>query len=205
MHAQDLCPRPLSFHGRDMEQERSIEAGEFTCLLQDWRQGDARAQEQLFNLIYHELKGIAVRRLSKSAALSLNSTELVNESLLRLLERVPDAKSREHFFKIAATAIRCTLIDLSRRQYAEKRGSGVTPVTLSFADHQPVSDAQWLDVEMAFIGLDRQDPRKCRIAELSLLVGLSQEEIAAALAISLSTVERDLRFAKAWLRERLSP
>ncbi len=188
-----------------MELERSIDAGEFTCLLQDWRKGDARAQDQLFNLIYHELKGIAIQRLSRSGAMALDSTELVNESLLRLLERVPDAKSREHFFKIAATAIRCTLIDLCRRQHAGKRGSGMSPVTLSLADHHAVSGSQWLEVEMAFVELDQQDPRKCRIAELALLVGLSQQEIADTLAISLSTVERDLRFVKAWLRERMSP
>jgi RNA polymerase sigma factor (TIGR02999 family) len=188
-----------------MEQEGSIDTGRFTCLLRDWRQGDAQAQEQLFNLIYHELKGIAVRRLSRPGAIALNSTELVNESLLRLLEHVPDATSREHFFKIAAAAIRCTLIDLARRQYAEKRGAGASALTLSLADRQPMPHAQWLDVELAFTELEQQDPRKCRIAELALLVGLSQQEIAQTLAISLSTVERDLRFAKAWLREQLSP
>jgi RNA polymerase sigma factor (TIGR02999 family) len=187
-----------------MGPERSVDAGDFTCLLQHWRQGDARAQEQLFNLIYHELKGIAVRRLSRSGASALDSTELVNESLLRLLEHVPDATSREHFFKIAATAIRCTLIDLGRRQHAEKRGSGAIAVTLSLADHLSASNTPWLDVEMAFVELEQQDPRKCRIAELALLVGLNQQEIADTLAISLATVERDLRFAKAWLRERLS-
>lgn len=179
--------------------------GEVTCLISSWRKGDDQAQDQLFNLIYHELKAIAMRRLARSGVISLNSTELVNESLLRLLERVPDARNREHLFKIAAAAIRCTLIDLARRHNAEKRGGGACEVTLSLADQHPVPSTQWAEVEAALVELDERDPRKCRIAELALLVGLSQQEIAQTMGISLSTVERELRFSKAWLREQLSP
>jgi RNA polymerase sigma factor (TIGR02999 family) len=178
--------------------------GEITLLLHDWRAGDDDASKRLFTLVYRELKGIAMRRLARAGTRGLDATELVNETLLRLLGNAPDANSREHFFKIAATAIRCTLIDLIRHRQAEKRGGGASPLSLTLADRQAVTGRQWLDVEAALADLERHDPRKCRIVELAFLVGLNQREIADALAISLSTVERELRFAKAWLRERLS-
>lgn len=188
-----------------MTQHSPADAGDITELLSDWRNGDAQAPDRLFTLVYHELKRIALRRIAGTEARLLDPTELVNEASLRMLGQGIDARSREHFFKVAATAIRCTLIDVMRYQYAEKRGSGEHPVTLRLAaDAEAVTGGHWLDVEAAFAELERNDPRKCRIVELALLVGLSQPEIAAALDLSLSTVERDLRFAKAWLRERLT-
>lgn len=179
-------------------------AGEITRLLGDWRAGKAAASDRLFDLVYRELKGIAFNRIASAGVSALDSTELVNETLLRLLGNVPDARNREHFFKIAATAIRCTLIDVIRHRQADKRGAGMTPVTLSLADDCAVDGGQWLEVEDALRGLERNDPRKCRMIELAFLIGLSQQEIADVLGLSLSTVERDLRFAKAWLRECLS-
>lgn len=188
-----------------MTQHSPADAGDITELLSDWRNGDAQAPDRLFTLVYHELKRIALRRIAGADARLLDPTELVHEASLRMLGQGVDARSREHFFKVAATAIRCTLIDVMRYQYAEKRGAGEHPVTLRLAaDAEAVTGGHWLDVEAAFTELERNDPRKCRIVELALLVGLSQPEIAAALDLSLSTVERDLRFAKAWLRERLT-
>lgn len=186
-----------------MAPQISTDQGEITRLLHDWRAGDADAPDQLFDLVYRELKGIAARRISGAGMVRLDSTEIVNEALLRLLGNVPSANDRAHFFKIAATAIRYTLIDLARRQQAEKRGAGIVPLTLSLAQEPAMGNAQWQDVEEALSELERQYPRKCRVVELRFLVGLNQQEIAQALEVSLTTVERDLRFAKAWLREYL--
>ena len=186
-----------------MERTPAPPPGDITRLLHEWRDGDGAAPEQLFELVYRELKAIAARRIAGSGLQRVDSTEIVNEAMLRLLGNVPSLNDRSHFFKVAATAIRYTLVDLARRQHADKRGAGVEPLTLSMADQAGTGDADWLDVERALEALERQDARKCRIVELAFLVGLNQQEIAQALGLSLSTVERDLRFARAWLRDRL--
>lgn len=180
--------------------------GEVTRLLIAWRAGDARAPDSLFNLVYQELKGVAARRLARLGAHVLDPTELVNEALLRLLGHASDAQNRQHFFKVAAAAIRCTLVDIVRRQQADKRGAGAVEVTLSHAGQAPTAAGdQWLEAEAALAALEQFDPRKCRVAELAFLVGLNRNEIAEVLAVSPTTVKRDLQFARAWLQERLAP
>jgi len=182
--------------------------GEVTRLLGAWRAGDTKAPDALLNLVYVELKGIAARRLARLGMPILDPTELVNEALLRLLDSPLDAQNRQHFFSIAATAIRYALVDTVRHQHAEKRGGGAIAITLSsaLAQMQQTSAAgeQWMEMEDALRALEQHDPRKCRVVEMAFLVGLSQQEIAETLDISLTTVERDLRFAKAWLRDHLS-
>lgn len=183
----------------------AVPPGDITLLLHAWRRGDAQASDRLFGLVYQELKWIAARRVRMAGMSHVDSTEIVHEAMLRLLGNVPAAEDRQHFFRIAAAAIRYALIDLARRHMAEKRGGGVEPVTLSMADTQQMDSDRWLEVEDALKALDTLDGRKCRVVELALLVGLGQQEIAEALGLSLSTVERDLRFAKAWLRDQLAP
>lgn len=187
-----------------MEVGESEIAGDVTRLLGAWREGDDSAPDALLNLVYRELKGIAGRRLARLGVPVLDPTELVNEAMLRLLGNTLDAQNRQHFFSIAATAIRFVLVDTIRRQQADKRGGGVIDVTLSGADQVSAAGDQWLEVEEALRVLETQDPRKARIVELTFLMGLNQQEIADSLGISLTTVERDLRFAKAWLREHLT-
>jgi len=192
-----------------MEPTQLEDTGDVTRLLAAWRAGDSTAPDALLNLVYRQLRNIAAGRLSRLSAPVLDPTELVNEAMLRLLGNGRlDAQNRQHFFSIAATAIRYVLVDTIRRQHADKRGNGVVDVTLSGAESgaEPISAAgdRWLDVEEALRALEQQDPRKCRIVELTFLVGLNQQEAADVLGVSLTTVERDLRFAKAWLREHLS-
>jgi RNA polymerase sigma factor (TIGR02999 family) len=189
-----------------MESALSPAAGDVTRLLGAWRAGDAAAPDALLELVYQELKGIAARRLARLGVPVLDPTELVNEAMLRLLGTgTPlDAHNRQHFFSIAATAIRYALVDTVRRQHADKRGGGEVAITLSGAEQVSAAGDRWLEVEEALRALEAQDARKCRIVELAFLVGLSQQDIAETLEISLTTVERDLRFAKAWLREHLS-
>lgn len=179
--------------------------GEVTRLLRACRAGDRGALDSLFDLVYQELKAIAAHRLARLHVHGIDPTELVNEAVLRLLVHTLDANDRQHFFKIAATAIRYTLIDIARRQHSEKHGGNAFMVTLSKAERASAANAQWLEVESALDELERLDPRKCRVVELAYLVGLNRQEIADTLAISLTTVERELRFAKVWLHRHLSP
>ncbi|MGH8172779.1 MAG: ECF-type sigma factor [Rhodanobacteraceae bacterium] len=184
-----------------MSEER---ASDVTQLLVAWREGDASAPGALAALVYDELHGMASRRLAGPSPRPLQTTELVHEAFARLLERPLAATDRIHFFRTAALALRQALVDAIRRDQAEKRGGGLIRVTLGAAGDIAVAGPEtWLGVEAALQELEREDPRKCRVVELTLLMGLPQEEVAAALEISVPTVERDLRFARAWLRDRL--
>ncbi len=187
-----------------MAQAQADVVGEVTRLLRACRAGDRDAPDALYDLVYLELKAIAARRLAGLGVRGIDPTELVNESVLRLLANTLEAENRRQFFMIAATAIRCTLIDLVRHQQADKRGGCAIAVTLSHAEQAPTPGEEWLDVEAALDELGRHYPRKCRVLELAFLVGLNHQQIADTLGLSLTTVERELRFARAWLRDRLS-
>lgn len=191
--------------GRAMDQR---DTGEITALLVRWKAGDAGARDALAAAIYSQLKRIAANRLREQARPVVDPTELVHEALLKLIQSPVDAEDRRQLFKIAAAALRHTLIDLVRRRDADKRGGGeitsLDALQITVGAVAGVGADHWLDVERALTELEALDPRKCRIAELALIVGLEQTEIAATLGLSLSTVERDLRFSRAWLKTRLS-
>lgn len=179
-------------------------ASSVTELLAAWRAGDAAAPDALATLVYNELRAMAARRLAGSAQRPLQTTELVHETFARLLAQPLSAVDRSHFFRTAALALRQALVDAIRRDGAGKRGGGALHVTLDQAADVAMSEAMpWLDVEAALQALEREDARKCRVVELALLLGLEQTEIAHILDVSVPTVERDLRFARAWLRDRL--
>jgi RNA polymerase sigma factor (TIGR02999 family) len=178
---------------------------EITRLLAAWRGGDVAASESLAVLVYNELRAMAARRLSMGQPRPLQTTELVHETFARLLEHPLAAADRIHFFRTAALAMRQALVDAIRRSMAEKRGGDALVVSLSAASDVAVAGPEaWLGVETALAALEREDPRKCRVVEMSFLLGLSNEETATALGVSIPTVERDLRFARAWLKERLA-
>lgn len=206
-HASTVDPGPDTHHDTGPAMERR-DAGDITALLVRWKAGDAGARDALAAAIYSQLKRIAANRLREQARPIVDPTELVHEALLKLIQSPVDAEDRRQLFKIAAAALRHTLIDLVRRRDADKRGGGevtsLDALQITVAGVAGASADHWLDVERALTELEALDPRKCRIAELALIVGLEQTEIAATLGLSLSTVERDLRFARAWLKSRLS-
>jgi len=180
-------------------------AHDVTRLLDAWRAGDAQAPHALAALVYADLRAMAARRLAGNARLPLETTELVHETFARLLERPLKAVDRQHFFRTVALALRQVLTDAIRRDRAEKRGGGALTVNLSAAGDIAVAGPDaWLGLDAALAELEALDERKCRVVEMSTLLGLEQKEIAAALEVSVPTVERDLRFARAWLRERMS-
>lgn len=181
-------------------------AASVTQLLAAWRAGDAAAPDALATLVYGELRAMAARRLAGSPQRPLQTTELVHETFARLLAQPLAAADRSHFFRTAALALRQALVDAIRRDGADKRGGGAIHVSLDQAAAVPAADAgAWLAVEEAMQALEREDARKCRVIELALLLGLEHAEIARILDVSVPTVERDLRFARAWLRDRLEP
>jgi RNA polymerase sigma-70 factor (ECF subfamily) len=178
-----------------------------TGLLLSWRQGDAAALDRLTPLVYDELRRVARRHLRREApGHSLQATALVHEVYLRLVDvdRMT-LKNRTHFFAVAARLMRQILVDHARRKRADKRGGGVTMMSLD--DVSPVAQGSGVDVlalDEALDALSSFDARQCRVVELRFFAGLSVDEAAEALDVSTATVEREWAMAKAWLHRRLS-
>lgn len=177
-----------------------------TGLLIKWGQGDKAALDALIPLVYRELRGVAGARLrGERAGCSLQTTALVHETYLRLvdLHRLT-IENRTHFFAIAARLMRQILVDQARRSQAEKRGGGLTMVTIEAAS--PASAPNIVDVlvlDQALEELASMDERLCRVVELKFFGGLTIDETAEALDVSSATVERDWAAARAWLYERM--
>jgi RNA polymerase sigma factor (TIGR02999 family) len=182
---------------------------EVTSLLVEWRLGDQAALDRLIPIVYQELRRVANARLrSESAQHTLQTTALVHEAYLRLvgLDRMT-LENRTHFFAMAARLMRQILVDHARRKHAEKRGGGVTVLTLDDTEADAGHSENIVDVlalDEALAGLAALDERLGRVVELRYFAGLSIAETSAALAGSSATVERDWTVAKAWLLQRLS-
>jgi RNA polymerase sigma factor (TIGR02999 family) len=176
-----------------------------TELLARWRSGDQKALEQLVPMVYTELKELARRHLRKERpGHSLQSTGLVHEAYLRLLEQKPfDTQNRAHFLMVAARLMRQILVDHARSHGAAKRGADrrvyLDPSFL--LPHERSLDVVALDD--ALNDLSRRDEQQGRIVELRFFGGLGYEEVAEVLNISCSTVRRDWSVAKAWLAREL--
>jgi RNA polymerase sigma-70 factor (ECF subfamily) len=177
-----------------------------TRLLLDWKSGDASAGERLTPIIYHELHKLAEHYLrDERSALTLQPTALVNELYVRLVSQdLPDWESRSHFFGVAAHRMRQILVDHARAQRAAKRGGGAERVTLDeMLCFAPERSADILALDDALSALAEQDDRKARVIELRFFGGLTAEDTARALGVSVGTVGRDQRLAEAWLRRRM--
>ncbi|MHC4216835.1 MAG: sigma-70 family RNA polymerase sigma factor [Planctomycetota bacterium] len=178
-----------------------------TRIVTELTQGDASAAEKLMPLVYDELRGLANRYFRREApGNTLQPTTVVNEAFLRLVDQSSAAwNNRAHFVGVAARAMRQVLVDHARRRGAEKRGGGWARVTLSEAGSAPeLGRVDVLALEEALDGLAALDERKARVVELRFLGGLSNEEVAHVLGVSVTTVEGDWRVARAWLRRELS-
>lgn len=179
-----------------------------TGLLQLWSEGDERAFDRLIPLVYGELHRMAYRYLARERGdLSLQATGLVNEVCLRLLGWDPVRwQNRGHFFGVSAQMMRRVLVDIARRRRAERRGSaGVVhlPVEdVDVPDDPPDADLEAID--RALEDLAARDARKAKVVELKFFGGLSMEEIAQTLGVSLRTVHNDWAFARAWLYRSLT-
>lgn len=176
--------------------------GELTDWLNQARHGDQAAAERAFSAVYGELKRIASRSLGQQGAATLSATALVNEAFLKLLpEQTGRLQDRQHFFRLAARAMRQVIIDEARRRAADKRGGDVIRTDLSGAVGLPsetrVSDL--LAIDQALNRLEARDEQMARIVEAYFFAGLSFEEIAADLGISDRSVRREWETARAFL------
>lgn len=179
---------------------------ELTQLLQAHRGGDADAFERLIEIVYPQLYRSAKRQLARqSSETSLDATSLVNETYIRLVQETGvDWKDRSHFHAISALTMRRILVDQARRRMAEKRGSGQRPVTLDAQHLSMASNAELiLAVDEALRDLEAFNQRLARVVECRYFAGLTGEEAAAALDVSMRTVERDWLRARAWLADKL--
>ena len=178
--------------------------GEITRLLDRLRQGDAGAGERLHRLLYAELKRMARRQLARSGPITLDPTALVHEAWLRSRDQATPV-NRLQFFAHASVVMRSVVVDHLRARAAAKRGAGADPVTLSTTLADGLAAAPDLQaLEAALLALQRADERAHRVVELRWFGGLAAEDIAELLAVSVPTIKRDWRRARAFLFQQLT-
>ena len=181
--------------------------GDITQYLKDYQTGKRADLDEIFPLVYGELRRIAAARLSgERREHTLQPTALVHEAYLRLVnQHSADYNNRAHFFGLAAEMMRRILVNHHEARNAGKRGAGEMKLVLDEA----VTFAQDSEIDLtaldeALTDLAEFAPRQAKVIELRFFGGLSIEEAAAALSVSAQTVKRDWRVARAWLHNRLS-
>jgi RNA polymerase sigma factor (TIGR02999 family) len=179
---------------------------DITAALQQWADGDPEALDRLTPVIYPELQLLArsfLRRLARRDA--LQTTEVVNELFVRLLSaRPPQLQSRRHFYALSARIIRMALVDNYRREKADRRGGQQARVPI----HEELA---WVEADgpgiLAFdrwmIELERLDPELAELANLRFILGCTANEAAEVTRLSKATVDRKVKLARAWLRQRM--
>ena len=182
-------------------------SGEITRCLLDHARGDADAGEELIRLVYADLRRIARRqRWRRGSGLSLNTTGLVHEAYLKLVDRTRTSwNDRTHFFAVAARAMRQILVDQARHKLRAKRGGGSPHLPLDeqrIAVDDPIEDL--LAINEALEKLEIVDSRLGKVVECRFFAGLTDKETAEVLGVSVRTVERDWVRARGWLRETMS-
>ena len=186
---------------------KTLAVDNLTGLLVEWRDGDKAALDRLMPLVYDELRRIAHRYVRHERdGHTLQTSALVNEAYLRFAgQRNVDWQNRAHFFAVTAQVMRHILIDHARRRRYAKHGGEVRQVSIEDAAEMSWQRAgELIALEEALDELARFDRRKSQVVELRYFGGLSLEETAEVLEISLMTVRRDWRAAKAWLYRRMT-
>ena len=186
---------------------KSLDASQITGWLADWRAGDEEARDRLFALVHPQLRTLATRLLQRERRdHTLEPNAVVNELYLRLIGGQPVSyQDRVHFFAIAAQTMRRILIDYARARVAEKRGGQQQRLGLSAVDGMAsaASSEQLLDLDTLLSALATTDPRAARVVELRFFGGLREEDVAEVLQVSVITVKRDWKAARAWLAAHL--
>ena len=181
--------------------------GDVTSLLAAWSKGDQSALNKVMPLVYAELHRIARRAWSQQQNNNtLQPTALINEAYLRLANAEKASfQDRCHFFAVASTAMRQILVNHAKGRLSDKRGGGRANVSLD--DVQPAvhqEAAEIVALHEALDALHAVDPRKSRVVEMRYFGGLSIEETAEALGVSIGTVNRDWRLARSWLIRQMN-
>jgi len=196
--------------------QQEEQAGEVTRLLRAWASGDSRALDSLWPLVYDDLKRLARRQLAQERGdHTLQRTALVNEAFLRLAgQKAIDWLNREQFLSLAAKIMRHVLVDYARQRNAQRRGDGAKKLSLSdtkaaleveeaLAATFDESDVDVVAIDEALRKLEQIDAPQSRIVELRYFGGLTLEETASVVGISVATVKREWTMARAWLRREL--
>jgi RNA polymerase sigma factor (TIGR02999 family) len=182
-----------------------------TQLLIGWNRGDAAARDELMTLVHHELRRVARAYLHRERPdHTLQPTALVHEAYLRLIDQSQvNWQNRSHFFGIAARLMRQILVNHAEAHNAAKRGGSQNRLTLSAAERgidaagKEDEVVDLVDLHEALKSLEQLDSEQSRIVELRFFAGLTFEEIAEVLDISVSAVKREWTTARAWLRHEL--
>lgn len=179
---------------------------EITHLLTRAGGGDPCAAADLIPLVYDELRRLARARLAREpAGQTLQPTALVNEAFLRLVgTHDPGWNSRGHFFAAAALAMRRILVEQARRKARIRHGGEHKRVDLNDVDLGIEAPEDVIGIDEALARLEAADPRKGQIVNLRYFAGLTEQEVADTLGVSLSTVEREWRYCRRWLYTQLA-
>lgn len=181
---------------------------DFTTLLLAWREGDAQAADQIFELVYAELRQRANSYLARENGYqTLSATALVNETFVRLIDGAQvEWQCRAHFFVVASNAMRRILIDAARHRRVRKNGDqrwvedeAPNPSPVNFLNRK----IDLLALDKAMNELAQISPRAAQVVELRYFGGLTEREIADVLEVSLATIKRDWASAKTWLYGQL--
>ena len=189
-----------------MESDRQ-NPGTVTVVLEEMRRGAPGAQEELFRIVYAELKALAAAKMRRQPSdHTLQPTALVHEAYLKLMGRDGgEFEDRAHFFGSAAKAMRSILVDFARQRQSIKRGGGARKVALDDSDRPVDKDTgEILAVHEALEKLDEIDPERSRVVELRFFGGLGMDEIAAVLGVTERTVYRSWNTARAWLFKEMA-
>ncbi len=183
-----------------MDQEQDI-----TTLLQQWRAGDAGALEQLTPIVYAELRRRAQQAFNREQpGHTLQPTALVHEAYGRLANAQVNWQDRAHFFALCSRMMRRILVDHAKAKGCDKRNGGQRLLTVDMnALGQGQGQEELLDLDQAMERLAKRDNRMAELIDLQLFGGLSFKELEAVTGLSSSTLDRNLRFAKAWLKSHL--
>ena len=180
-----------------------MESGEITQLLMRSNEGDAEARERILSIIYEELHRIANRHAWKVGE-TMRPTVLVNEAYVKLFKNQGQFQNRDNLLACAALAMRQLILNHAEKANAAKRGGGGMVFTLEDWDGSSEMETNALELNQVLEDLERVHPRHARMLCLKYFAGFQVQEIAEILEVSKSTVEKDLRFAKVWVRKKLS-
>jgi RNA polymerase sigma factor (TIGR02999 family) len=179
---------------------------EITILLKNLKDGDKSKQDEIMNILYQELRGFAGSILSKeNQTITFQATELVNEAYIRMFDSDQlDWTDRSHFMSTAITVMRRFLVDHARKKHSQKRIPKSELHTLNdvFVSTEALgSDIERLDD--ALNDLEKLDERQAKIVEFRFFGGLTEPETAEIMKVSLSTVNREWKAAKIWLKHQI--
>lgn len=182
-----------------------LSQNEITQMLLAWRAGNTDAVNDLFELVYDELKRVAGSRMrGERGNHTLQPTALVHEVYLKLVDQsAVNWENRAHFFGIVANTMRQILIMHARSRGAEKRGGKQNLIALDDVEIGVEKDVDLIELDEALKKFEEFDTFGCKIVEMRFFVGLTNEEIAEVIGISESTVKREWKTAKGWLRNEL--